>query len=66
MTSLLVLIDRLLTINNLLHWPCLVSGLFLMVFASTVRFTTNTALTGPSCLGFVGWVVKWIYCFTDW
>ena len=37
-----------------------------MVFASTVRFTANTALTGPSCLGFVGWVVKWIYCFTDW
>ena len=29
-----------------------------MVFASTVRFTTNTA--------FKGWVVKWIYCFTDW
>ena len=29
-----------------------------MVFASTVRFTTNTA--------FRGWVVKWIYCFTDW
>ena len=28
------------------------------VFASTVRFTTNTA--------FRGWVVKWIYCFTDW
>ena len=27
------------------------------VFASTVRFTTNTA--------FRGWVVKWIYCFTD-
>ena len=34
-----------------------------MVFASTVRFTANTALTNP--LGFVGWVVKWIYCFTD-
>ena len=29
-----------------------------MVFASTVRFTANTA--------FRGWVVKWIYCFTDW
>ena len=36
-----------------------------MVFASTVRFTTNTALTGPLVWGFVGWVVKWIYCFTD-
>ena len=34
------------------------------VFASTVRFTANTALTNP--WGFVGWVVKWIYCFTDW
>ena len=30
----------------------------MMVFASTVRFTANTA--------FRGWVVKWIYCFTDW
>ena len=36
-----------------------------MVFASTVRFTTNTTLTGPLVWGFVGWVVKWIYCFTD-
>ena len=38
----------------------------MMVFASTVRFTTNTTLTGPLVWGFVGWVVKWIYCFTDW
>ena len=30
-----------------------------MVFASTVRFTTNTAFASPF-LGFVGWVVKWI------
>ena len=30
-----------------------------MVFASTVRFTTNTA-SGPFVWGFVGWVVKWI------
>ena len=27
-----------------------------MVFASTVRFTTNTALTGSLVWGFVGWV----------
>ena len=27
-----------------------------MVFASTVRFTTNTTLTGPLVWGFVGWV----------
>ena len=27
-----------------------------MVFASTVRFTANTALTGPLVWGFVGWV----------
>ena len=23
-------------------------------------------LDGPLVWGFVGWVVKWIYCFTDW
>ena len=31
----------------------------MMVFASTVRFTTNTA-SNPFW-GFVGWVVKWIF-----
>ena len=36
-----------------------------MVFASTVRFTTNTALASPF-LGFVGWVVKWIIVSLTW
>ena len=36
-----------------------------MVFASTVRFTTNTALTNPSWVCGLGWYM-WIYCFTDW
>ena len=36
-----------------------------MVFASTVRFTTNTA-SGPFVWGFVGWVVKWIIVSLTW
>ena len=34
------------------------------VFASTVRFTTNTALTNPLGVCGLGWYM-WIYCFTD-
>ena len=62
MTSLLVLIDRLLTINNLLHRLVLV-GVFDGV---CVHCAVHGQHGHESLLGFVGWVVKWIIVSLTW